>query len=365
MSKCVRATNRQAGYAAFQRGKLKRDCPSLHKEGVRDWLSGWELAANERRNRKTKSPTHPAHMDVDLVSEVGGAETVYKTDLPTDHPDHPYQDGHEDNSEPKYVISSEIVRILYHKKTGCGVTNSRSEAYHFTLKELMDHVGSFPEYIFGSVIVQLASHGAEKPIRSHSVIIKERGIHYWRAPSQGYTENPAEAHVYSLLEAMRALGEDADGTYYSLLPTNAFEASSDATAADLSVDTHEEGEASCDGAIKYDGGKSPVMQGCVQRFPLALQQIALVSEYGRRKYGTYDGWEKLDDAFNRYNDAMGRHILLRKSEGELDAKDSGLPHLAQVAWNALAILEIALREGVFEMTVGNDIVDGKPVLKDD
>ena len=90
------------------------------------------------------------------------------------------------------------------------------------------------------------------------------------------------------------------------------------------------------GAKKFDGGKAPLMQGCIQRFPLALEQIARVSDYGRRKYGTYDGWEQLEDARNRYNDAGGRHTVLEASEGSYDVGDSGLPHAAQHAWNALA-----------------------------
>ncbi len=123
-----------------------------------------------------------------------------------------------------------------------------------------------------------------------------------------------------------------------------------------------EGFAPDDGVKKFDGGKAPIMQGCIGRFPLAIEQIARVSEYGQRKYGTYDGWEKLPDAANRYSDAMGRHIVLRRSEGEYDEKDSGLPHLAQVAWNVLATLELALREGVIQMSDGNQIEDGKPIL---
>lgn len=116
------------------------------------------------------------------------------------------------------------------------------------------------------------------------------------------------------------------------------------------------------GALKFDGGKAPVMQGAIGRFPLAIEQVALVSKYGKDKYGTYDGWEKVEDAFNRYDDAFGRHTLLHRSEGSYDIGDSGLPHLAQRAWNALATLELALRNGTIEMTTGNEIKDGKPVL---
>lgn len=117
-----------------------------------------------------------------------------------------------------------------------------------------------------------------------------------------------------------------------------------------------------DGAKKYDAGKAPVMQGVVGRFPRALEAIALVSDYGRRKYGTFDGWEAVPDAFNRYDDALGRHTLLRRIEGEYDVNDSGLPHLAQRAWNALATLELALREGTVCAVPGNEVKDGTPVL---
>ena len=113
---------------------------------------------------------------------------------------------------------------------------------------------------------------------------------------------------------------------------------------------------------KFDARKAPMGRGVVHRFPRALQQIALVSEYGAQKYGTYDGWEKVEDGFNRYTDAHGRHDNLRPIEGEYDVSDSGLPHLAQRAWNALATLELALRDGTIEMTRGNNIVNGNPVL---
>ena len=122
-------------------------------------------------------------------------------------------------------------------------------------------------------------------------------------------------------------------------------------------------EKAATGAVKFDTGKAPILQGCVQRFPLAIEQVSRISAYGKAKYGTFDGWEKLEDAVGRYSDALGRHLLLAKSEGPYDVGDSGLPHMGQVAWNALAVLELLLCEGVVEMTSGNDIgEDGKPVL---
>lgn len=116
------------------------------------------------------------------------------------------------------------------------------------------------------------------------------------------------------------------------------------------------------GAKKLDVGKPPLFQGFINRFPRAMAAIALVSEYGQRKYGTYDGWEKVPNGKVRYTDALDRHHLKEITEGRYDDSDSGLPHAAQLAWNAMARLEMMLRDGDIDMRTGNDIKDGAPVL---
>jgi Domain of unknown function (DUF5664) len=96
------------------------------------------------------------------------------------------------------------------------------------------------------------------------------------------------------------------------------------------------------GAIKYDGGKAPVYRGVVSYFPRAVKAVAEVSGFGAAKYA-WAGWEGVDDGFNRYSDAMVRH-LFREGEGEVLDPDSGLLHAAHTAWGALARLELMLRE---------------------
>lgn len=96
------------------------------------------------------------------------------------------------------------------------------------------------------------------------------------------------------------------------------------------------------GAIKYDGGKSPVYRGAVSYFPLAVREVAAVSQFGANKYA-WKGWEGVDDGFNRYSDAMVRHLTY-EGEGEILDPDSGLLHAAHVAWNALARLELLIKE---------------------
>lgn len=116
------------------------------------------------------------------------------------------------------------------------------------------------------------------------------------------------------------------------------------------------------GAVKFDGGKAPIYQGFLNRFPRAIMGVAMVSEYGQRKYGSYDGWEKVPDGLKRYTDAKARHMLNQSIEGPYDDGDSGLAHALQEAWGAMARAEMLIQKGAIEIRRGNEIVNGKPVL---
>jgi hypothetical protein len=97
---------------------------------------------------------------------------------------------------------------------------------------------------------------------------------------------------------------------------------------------------------KYDSGKAPVSQGLFQYFPKALKAIAEVSKYGKDKYKlSYDdvNWARVEEGFERYLDGLGRHLLGHYSDGPIDP-ESGHAHLAHAAWNALAVLELSIRE---------------------
>lgn len=89
---------------------------------------------------------------------------------------------------------------------------------------------------------------------------------------------------------------------------------------------------------KLDAGKAPMLRGCVEYFPLALEQVAKVSQFGANKY-TWKGWETVPDGINRYGDALVRHLAKEGND-----PDSGLLHASHVCWNALARLELMLRE---------------------
>ena len=93
---------------------------------------------------------------------------------------------------------------------------------------------------------------------------------------------------------------------------------------------------------KLDAGK--VRPGLVLGdFSNALLAVSEVGTYGANKY-TDHGWLEVNDGVNRYKDAMQRH-LLKHNTGELIDDETDLTHLAAVAWNVLAMLELTIRKG--------------------
>lgn len=110
------------------------------------------------------------------------------------------------------------------------------------------------------------------------------------------------------------------------------------------------GKSQHDPGAKLDSGKAPVMQGVIQYFPRALAAVARVSAIGARKYA-WKGWESVPNGIERYGDALGRHLLAEEIEGPTDA-DTQCLHAEQVAWNALARLELILRKNETSKKVG-------------
>lgn len=91
---------------------------------------------------------------------------------------------------------------------------------------------------------------------------------------------------------------------------------------------------------KLDAGKEP-MRLILHAMPRAVFAVAQVGAYGAAKYSE-NGWLHVPQGVERYTDAMFRHAL---REGiEQHDEESGLLHAAQVAWNALARLELMLQQ---------------------
>ena len=67
-----------------------------------------------------------------------------------------------------------------------------------------------------------------------------------------------------------------------------------------------------------------------------IAKIVDVYTAGAKKYGD-NTWQGLENGYNRYKAALFRHILAYES-GEIIDKETRCEHLAQAAWNALAML---------------------------
>lgn len=92
-----------------------------------------------------------------------------------------------------------------------------------------------------------------------------------------------------------------------------------------------------DGAKKYDGEKL--------RYDLlpmeCLEEIVKVYTFGAVKYGE-NNWQGLSNFEDRYYGALLRHLAAWRKGEKIDG-ESGLFHIAQVAWNAFALLWHDLR----------------------
>lgn len=93
---------------------------------------------------------------------------------------------------------------------------------------------------------------------------------------------------------------------------------------------------------KLDAGKPSIWQGAINYFPRAIREVAKVSTFGATKYA-WKGWETVPNGYTRYSDAMARHFI-KEGEGEAYDPDSHIVHAAHTAWNALARLELLLKE---------------------
>lgn len=92
---------------------------------------------------------------------------------------------------------------------------------------------------------------------------------------------------------------------------------------------------------KLDAGK-PRAAMVLGGFARALWKIAEVGTFGAMKY-TDNGWQEVENGEARYDDAGMRHWLLEHM-GEQADPESEMLHAAHDAWNALARLDLMLRE---------------------
>lgn len=94
-----------------------------------------------------------------------------------------------------------------------------------------------------------------------------------------------------------------------------------------------------------DGKKNDFKDGKLRWDLLPLEEIEdIVKVYtvGSKKYGV-NTWQKLPDGIERYKAALLRHLVEYEKGNTID-EETGCKHLAQVAWNAIAMLYLSKRE---------------------
>ncbi len=99
----------------------------------------------------------------------------------------------------------------------------------------------------------------------------------------------------------------------------------------------------------HPGKRVVVATDAVARWPWALEAVAEVTTAGAKKY-TPGGWIEVENGFERYMDAYGRHGLDRAKGKIYDdgPNGTGCLHYAQQAWNLLAALTLTLTDPAIE-----------------
>jgi hypothetical protein len=92
--------------------------------------------------------------------------------------------------------------------------------------------------------------------------------------------------------------------------------------------------------IHKDVANKPRCDLLIEYFPHALLELSKICNFGAEKYGEHT-WE--DVPVEAYKAAMLRHMFNAEIE-ECD-KESGLTHETHMCWNALAQLELWLKNG--------------------
>lgn len=94
-----------------------------------------------------------------------------------------------------------------------------------------------------------------------------------------------------------------------------------------------------------EGRKNDRLDGKLrwELLPLSLiKEVVKVYHFGASKYSP-NTWQQLENGYERYKAALFRHLIAYE-EGETHDPESGLHHLAHMAWNGLAMLYFALKK---------------------
>ena len=93
-----------------------------------------------------------------------------------------------------------------------------------------------------------------------------------------------------------------------------------------------------DQSVKADAGKLKLTLVPTE----IIRAIASIRMFGVEKYGTVNGWQKVDK--QRYKDAAYRHWLAYIDDEKSVDAESGLPHLWHLATNVAFLCELEGKE---------------------
>ena len=103
---------------------------------------------------------------------------------------------------------------------------------------------------------------------------------------------------------------------------------------------------------KAKANKPKTWAGVMRRFPLALAYVSKLSQYGAFKYGVKVGEiaeHVLEDKYEGLSEGVARHLLAETEPGQHNEEDGGMLHAGNLAWNALARLQVYLEQNPSEM----------------
>ncbi|BAN92335.1 endolysin; inhibits RNA polymerase [Ralstonia phage RSB3] len=106
-------------------------------------------------------------------------------------------------------------------------------------------------------------------------------------------------------------------------------------AAAPKEDLHQAGKKDDSGKVRIDL--------ILNDMPRALLAVAEVATFGAKKY-TEGGWLTVPEGPKRYRAALQRHTLAENIDEAGYDPETKLRHAAHTAWNALARLELLIRE---------------------
>ena len=95
--------------------------------------------------------------------------------------------------------------------------------------------------------------------------------------------------------------------------------------------------------VKADAGK--IRPTLVPR--QIIRDIAIVREYGNKKYGSSENWKEVEP--ERYRDALCRHLLAYLDDPQSVDEESGIRHLKHLATNIAFLCELEKEEETNEL----------------